>query len=354
MTKPTLLIIHGMGSHTPESFLQQFNATMESAFKLYPSLSTKSFADFVDVKSIGYNDLFEEYRSGTGNREQFDQMLQGLPTSTLKKLFGKILNLQGGLSDDEFFNTHWLDVLSYRYGTLGTKIQLRVAMEVADAIIKEQGFAQRVHLLGHSLGTAVLHDALAKAYGEPSEDVPDPLDVVTQKLGSLHFVANTSRLLQSFQKVKDSTVKPDPNGCTARYREYRHSLDPITRVKPFNPTGNRGWIIDFAWEQKFYQLLNLTTVTNQQGNTHSIEHYLYNPKTHLQIFQDVAGIELAEAEIRQGKMTYLSQSLQGVADKAETAFRKISISDTATVFEFVKAFKTLEEFVEKFGGQFDA
>ena len=65
-------------------------------------------------------------------------------------------------------------------------------------------------------------------------------------------------------------------------------------------------------------------------------------------------IELAEAEIRQGKMTYLSQSLQGVADKAETAFRKISISDTATVFEFVKAFKTLEEFVEKFGGQFDA
>ena len=353
MIKPTLLLIHGMGSHTPDSFRAQFDTTMEAVFKLYPSLSTKTFADYVDVKSIGYNDLFEDYRQGQDNKDRFNELLTSLPTSTLKRQFQKILNLQGSLADDQFFNTHWLDVLIYRFSTLGTNIQLRVAKAVTQAIIDEQGYAQRVHILGHSLGTSVLHDSLAKAYGEVTDDVPDPLSVVTQKLGSLHFVANTSRLLQSFQKVKDSSVKPDPKGCTNRYREYRHLLDPVARIKPFNPSGNGSWISGYAWVEEYYRLIPLTTVTNEHGDTHSIEHYLFNQKTHLQIFEDVGGIEIPEGEIKQGKMAYLSQSLQGVADKAEKAFKNISINDTATVFDFVKAVKTLEQFIEKLGGQYN-
>lgn len=353
MIKPTLLLIHGMGNHTPESFKGEFDSAMAQAFKLYPSLATRTFTEYADVEAIGYNNFFEDYRQGQSNKDHFNQLMTDLPTSSLKKLFQKILNMQGGLADDEFFNSHWLDVLIYRFTTLGTNIQLHVAKRIAQAIVDEQGFAQRVHVLGHSLGTSVLHDSLAKLYGNASTDLPDPLSVVTHKLGSLHFVANTSRLLESFIDVKDSVVKPDPNGCTNRYREYRHLLDPIARIKPFNPTGNGGWISDYAWEEKYYELHPLTTVTNEHGDTHNIEHYLYNPKAHLPLFTEVAGIELSEAEIGQGKMTYLSQSLQGVAEKAEKSFKNISISDTATVSDFVKAVKNLQAFVEKLGGNFN-
>lgn len=356
MTKPTLLIIHGMGNHTEQSFKEKFDSTMVDVFKLYPSLSTKTFADFVDVKAIPYNSFFEDYRKnydGSDNKEKFAQLMQKLPSVTATKIFKKILNLQSDIAGDDFFSSHWLDVLFYRFSTIGTPVQIAVAKAVNQAIQDEGGAARRVHVLGHSLGSAVLHDSLAKLYGESSNDFSDPLSPVTHKLGSLHFVANTSKLLQSFIDVKKSVVKPDHDGCTRRYREYRHSLDPIARVKPFDPTGNGGWIGHYPWEQGYYKLHKLTSVTNQHGNMHSIEHYLFNPKMHLQIFEDVAGIDLPETEISQGKNEFLQLTLQKVAEKAETAFSNISISDKATVAEFVKAYQTLKNFVEDLGGQLD-
>lgn len=356
MTKPTLLIIHGMGNHTEQSFKQQFDSAMADVFKLYPSLSTKAFADYVDVKAIPYNAFFEDYRNnfdGSDNKDKFANLMQGLPATTVTRIFKKILNLQSGIADDDFFSSHWLDVLFYRYSTIGTPVQIAVAKAVNQAIQDEDGAARRVHVLGHSLGCAVLHDSLAKLYGEPSDDFPNPLSPVDHKLGSLHFVANTSRLLQSFIDVKKSVVKPDHDGCTRRYREYRHSLDPIARIKPFDPTGNGGWISHYPWEQGYYKLKKLTSVTNQHGNMHSIEHYLFNPKTHLQIFEDVAGIDLSETEKSQGKNEFLQLTLKGVAEKAERAFSNISISDQATVAEFVKAYQALEKFVENLGGQLD-
>ncbi len=354
MSKPTLFLIHGMGNHTPESFKKQFNDTMYSVFKLYPSLSSQQFSKIVNVEAIGYNHHFENYRNNhAGNKDTFSTILESLPTKTLKNTFNQIINLQGSINDDEFFNSHWLDVLIYRFSTIGTNIQIDIANKIAEAIHAHSGYSQNVHMLSHSLGTAVLHDSLAKAYGEPSVDVPNPLNVVDHYLGSLHFVANTSRVLQSFIKVKDSRVKPGPEGCTRLYREYRHSLDPIARVKPFNPNGNGGWIGDYQWRKKHYQLQPLTSITNKHGNTHSIEHYLYNPKVHLKLIKEVAAITLPREEIEQAGMEYMSQTLKGVAEGAARAFKNISISDTATIVDYVKAYVALKTFVESLEGQLD-
>lgn len=356
MPKPTLLLVHGMGTHTEASFKKEFTDAMSQSFTLYPSLHNQSIDNLAHIKVVAYNDIFDEYREQQANEGKAlaQKLSDDFAAGATGALLTKVLKLQTAINDDEFFNTHWLDVILYRLSIYGTRVQQRIAKAVVDAIIEQNGHAERVHILAHSLGTAATHDALAKLYSQdPQINGVEPLSVVTHKLGSLHMVANTSRILQSFIKVKDSPVKPDPNGCVRLYREYRHILDPIPRIKSFNPTGNSGWIYDYGWVKGYYALHKLTSVTNAHGNTHSIQHYLFNPKTHLPLLQDAFGIVPSEDEKEQAKMQYLSMTLQKVAEQAEKKFKRISAKDIATIDDFLKAVDALKEFVEQLGGQFD-
>jgi hypothetical protein len=356
MPKPTVLLVHGMGSHTEASFLKEFTDVMEQVFALYPSLHQQSIEDFITIKVVAYNDIFDTYRQQQAL--QVSSLIQQLTQDALdgaEPSLSKVLKLQSQINDDEFFFTHWLDVILYRFTHYGTLVQQRIAKAVVDAVIQQQGHAERVHIMAHSLGTAATHDALSKLYSTSSSlDGIQPLDVVTHKLGSLHMIANTSRALESFVSVNNSPVKPDPNGCLRLYREYRHTLDPITRIKPFNPTGNSGWIYDYGWVKGYYALHLLTSVTHAQGNIHSMQHYLFNPKTHLPMLHDICGIVLNDDEKEQAKMRYLGMTLKAVAEQAEKAFIRISTKDIATITDFLKALQTLKSFIEKMGGQLDA
>jgi hypothetical protein len=345
-----------MGTHTQASFKKAFVDAMSQSFTLYPSLHNRSIDDLINIKVVAYNDIFEEYREqqASEGKALTQKLGDDFSVGAGGALIGKILKLQTTIDDDAFFNTHWLDVILYRLTIYGTRVQQRIAKAIVDAIVEQQGHAERVHILAHSLGTAATHDALAKLYSsEATLDGIQPLDVVTHKLGSLHMVANTSRVLESFIKVSRSPVKPDPSGCLRLYREYRHQLDPIARIKPFNPTGNSGWIYDYGWVKGYYALHLLTSVTNAQGNTHSLPHYLFNPKTHLPLLQDVCGIVPDDNEKEEAKMQYLSLTFKAVAEQAEKAFKRISTKEIASIEDFLKALQALKIFVEKMGGQLD-
>ena len=90
---------------------------------------------------------------------------RSISEEALRKAKLKLNNLQIALSnidDDDFFNTHWLDVFFYVFTEIGEHIRIRLGEQVADAVATVNGGASRVHLLGHSLGCAVIHDTLAK------------------------------------------------------------------------------------------------------------------------------------------------------------------------------------------------
>jgi len=357
MAKPKLILVHGMGQHTPASFKKEFNDACKEAFNLYSGFTNKSAEDYVELVPVGYNDIFDEQREAMAKRSKpvLDRLNQ-LPGmgDDLGKIAKEITSIEKMIDDEEFFKTHWLDVIFYRFTTLGENVRIRVGKAIAEAIATVNGGSSQVHVLGHSLGTAVVHDTLAKLYDDQYvlEDT-DNLGVVTHKLGSLHLVANTSRVLESFVNVDRSVVKPGQGGCTAKYIEYRHKLDPITWPRSFDPTDNGTWISNDSWFFKRYQLIQPTSVTNEHGNTHNIKHYVFNPLVHQELFKKVFGITMTDEQIQEGHENYVDKTLGGVADNLKTSIDKLKSKNLENVKGVIEAMKALKAFIEKLGGQYE-
>lgn len=359
MSKPKLIIVHGMGQHTKESFKKEFIDGCKWVFDLYPGYTGKSPEEYVEIIPVAYNDIFDEHREKMSNRATpILERLQSIPDmegSFLSDAANKITDIESEINDDDFFKTHWLDVLLYRFTTLGEVVRIRLASEISKAVGTVNGGGKQVHVLGHSLGTAVVHDCLAKLYDDDYKlgDLNNLSDVM-HKLGSVHMVANTSRVLESFVNVSTSIVKPGPGGCTFKYREYRHILDPITWPKSFNPTDNGGWISNDSWFFKRYDLLTPSSITNQHGNTHNIQHYLANPLVHQQLFKTVFDIALTDEQKLEGHDKFVGLTLASVAEDLQESLDDLKTINIENIKGLIKAANTLKDFVDRLGGQYHA
>lgn len=367
MSKPKLIVVHGMGQHTEASFKKEIVDGLAWAFKLYTKddgsgrFVGKSPEHYVDVIPVAYNDIFDNYRQKSADRNQpVRDRLKAIPNmkgSILTKAVKELTNAQSALNDDDFFKTHFLDVFFYRYTNLGELARIRVGKVISDTIGTVKGGIHRVHVLGHSLGTAVLHDSLAFLY--TNDDFikvgANKLSTSTHKLGSVHMVANVSRLLESTDivKVSDSVVKPDHDGCTFIYREYRHDLDPFTWPKPFDPKKEDGWIGNDKWIDRQYWLHHIDELTNKHGNTHSIGHYLANPAVHQDIMEHVFEIRLTKAEKDLGYKTFhAKKTLGGKAKDLKEHLKKTKSLNLDNIVDLILVGKELKDFVEGLGGQY--
>ncbi len=357
MSHPKLIIVHGMGQQSEDSFKDEFIKGCKWAFDLYPGFSGKSPEDYAEIVPVCYNDIFDQHRQRMANNALpvVDRLksIPGMGGDTLLEAVKELTNLESQFSNDKFFETHWLDVLFYRFTTLGEVVRIRLGKKIAHEIGVANGGSKNVHILAHSLGTAVTHDCLAKLY-KPEYKLGDlnNLSNKMHKLGSVHMVANTSRVLQSFINVDQSPVKPGDGGCTFFYREYRHLLDPITWPKSFNPTNNQGWITNKDWRSKRYQLVHPTSITNQHGNTHSIQHYLANPAVHLELFEKVFKIKLTAAQKKVGDDAFVSLTLKKVADDLQNSLENLKTLNIENVTGLIKAANTLKDFIEQLGGEY--
>lgn len=357
MAKPMLIIVHGMGQHTADSFKTEVIEGFKWAFNLYDDFAGKSPEKFVDIVPVAYNKFFDDFRQKMANEaKSISEHLEDLTgiDEMLEEALIELISFQASLGEDKFINTHWLDVFLYRFTTLGERVRIELGREVSHAVGSVFGGASRVHILGHSMGTALVHDCLAKLYNDNYKfgDL-DNLSIKSHKLGSVHMVANTSRALQSFVNVEDSIVKPGPNGCCRYYREYRHSLDPITWPKSFNPTDNGGWVSIEDWYFKRYELVRLTSVTNEHGNTHNVRHYLANPNVHRQLFKRVLGIKLTDEQITEGTLNYAEQTLAEVAKDLAESFEALKSMDLESIGGLIKSASAARDFVENLGGQYE-
>lgn len=358
MANPVLIIVHGMGKHTKESFKKEFIDGSCWALNLYSDYAGKSPNDYVDIVPISYNEIFDDHRDRVANQasplSERLQAIAGMKGTVLSKAIASLNNIDVEINNDEHFKTHWLDVLLYRFTTLGEVARIRLGAEISKAVGTVYGGAERVHVLGHSLGCAVVHDCLAKLYDKDYRlgDL-DNLSTRMHKLGSVHLVANTSRVLESFIKVNRSVVRPGPRGCTNYYREYRHSLDPITWAKPFNPTDNGNWISTSSMHYDLYKLLPTTSITNEHGNTHNIQHYLANPLVHQQLFERVFGIRFTAVQLEEGHQNYIQNTLSGVADNLQDSLEQLRELNLENVQGLIKSAMVLRDFVERLGGQYE-
>lgn len=273
-----LILIHGMGKHTAESFKKEIITALNNALSRYHSYSSIKFEEKVHVYSVSYDHIFEEQRkkmasSGNSLKEFINN---GLNNANILNYIEDLNDIEADMGNNDFIHTHALDVIFY-LTIIGERVRSYVAQEFL-GIKKKYSTTSEFHILAHSLGTAVIHDTLNKLYTK-EETTDTQLNISDHSIDSLWMIANVSDMITSISKLTnpyDSIVKPGGDGCVNKFNNVFHELDPITLkiFRRFDPPDNNSWITkdDYKLLYKKYK----TTKVNKL-NTHDVMGYLEDP-----------------------------------------------------------------------------
>ncbi|PTQ86728.1 hypothetical protein [Agitococcus lubricus] len=281
--KSVLIALHGMGTHTEDSLKKEIVDAANNALRRYPNYESRNIEDSVIIKPIEYNSIFEETRQKISNANQpISQFLKNHDKNLSPHFLSDIVNAEESLGQESNFNTHWLDVILYMTA-IGERVRHHVALKLLEIIKEATAQQQNIHLLGHSLGTSVLHDVLWKLYTGGVIDKSGKkhtLDATDNKLRSIWMFANVSVLVSRFSSISPhpltTIVKPgaNSNGCTEIFANIHHKYDPFTIPYAFKVSQNDGWIPPDIWQKDYIDIL---TEKITRTDTHSLGGYIEDP-----------------------------------------------------------------------------
>ena len=317
MTKPHLILIHGMGTHDEETFKKTVIEPLNKASEYFESID--KFEDMVKLHYIDYNSIFEDVRRKISETE-IDNLDTKFPNAP--SLIANINKFHGKFNNDSFFYTHWLDVLIYS-SFYKDAVQVRVAKQLLEAMREAIDEAADVHILCHSLGTAVMHDTLHKLY---INDI-DPsvgknlLSAGLNRIKSITMVANVSQLLEVGANPYTSVVKPGLSGICDFFLNCRHVLDPIPSIEKFDPGAH--WL-DFNTSE----FKNVSIRGVERANVHDLDHYLTNPRIFIPLFYYLfQGIIFTkQAEVDKAYAEHERTTVQGRFEKLREELGNASIT----------------------------
>jgi len=337
--KQVLILIHGMGDHTAESFQEQVVNASNNALKRYESYRDLQFEEKVHLYSIGYNHLFEDLR------QEFAESGSNLKVFIASKLgnvdlpgyINDLADMQADLSDDSFLYTHVLDVIFYL--TLkGEQVRLYVAEKIVEFIQAHQE-TTRINILAHSLGTAVMHDTLHKLYSEGFGN-GIRLDKTRQPVHTLWTFANVSEIitkLSGLTRPLDSVVKPGTGGCVGVFYNIFHRFDIFTlkQINRFDPRLADNWVSSFIYEDAYSRYI--TEKVNRK-NTHSIESYIEDPLVCHNFFNTLFNFTPSNDEKAVGDAAY--KNIQEEYENIEAFVQSVeSFDDLKGLVKLMKAYK---------------
>ncbi|HYC69887.1 MAG TPA: hypothetical protein VEB66_01690 [Opitutaceae bacterium] len=351
MKRKAIILVHGMGRHRapekaaakdgqpaalkPGAFGDEFLAALAENLAPFAAHKGKTLEELgYDLHEINYDAWFDEVRAALA--EQGKDMEKAIGAlggkfglSVPYGLVEKLTSLQAGFDSDKFFYTHWLDVIFYG-SLLGAKVRAVAAATIADVVSRYGG--ANVHLIAHSLGTAVAHDTLHVLYkAQLDDDMKErgvkPLNPITHQLASIWMFANVSRLVNSvtgFANPLASIVRPGDQGCATTFVNVRHKLDPFTWLACFDPANDDSWLPGPLYATAYS---NIVTDLVADPNTHSFTQYLRDPHVsvrlaRLLLFPKFAGTEqeIADAATARAKESLAGKYAQ-LEDALENAVR---------------------------------
>lgn len=355
-----ILLVHGMGKHTPPkdgkhgSFGQEFVDATTATLQQFSKHKQDTLEKHFDIHEFNYDAWFDQMRTGMADRaksmqERLAAVSQIYGASVPLDLVSRLTSLEAKFGNDEFFYTHWLDVIFY--GTmLGAKVRVDAGAKIAQ-LVEDYG-GSNVHVIAHSLGTAVTHDTLHLLYRrehDPDDRIPD-LSPVNHRLGSIWMFANVSRLVNSVSRLCDplgSVVKPGDDGCTGYFCNIRHKLDPFTWLARFDPRNNDQWVPGGIYNSAYG---NIGTSLIVEANTHSFPQYLQDPDVaeYLLPFLLFTKLKGTEAEWRALRTARTKLSLNGAYGSLEDSLKDAlqtpdSISGWVDFLDTAKKFKDAVE-----------
>ena len=341
--KQVLILLHGMGVHTSESFKKEVVDGANNALKRYASYKDINFNDKVHIRSISYDHLFENMRkemkeSGSGIQEFIKNKLGGV---NLPGYFDELLNIEASLGDDEFIYTHVLDVIFY-ISLLSESVRLYVCKKILE-VMSDYQETTSFNILAHSLGTAVAHDALDKLFTTgPSTNIE--LNVDEHKLRSIWLIANVSNIITHFSGLTgpyESLVKPGEGGCTVKLYNGFNRFDPFTLkvFKRFDPDNSNNWLEDAAFKFRYKRL---KTEKVSRANTHDIMGYLEDPVICHPFLNHFFDFKPDENEKATGDAAY--KNIQDEAEKINNHITAIETGDD--LIAFIKMIKSFQDYLK--------
>lgn len=273
-----LFLIHGMGKHE-EGWHEAVVEVLREVYGRYRVSKFVSFDDRFKIVPLGYDDVLRDLLAmWKGGGEEVGVLAEGVQAEQVESLVGWLREVD----PDELTWSHAADVLFYRLffdvrQTVRTTVARKIAEEISDLKANETW-----SMIAHSLGTAVAHDALDTLWtGQlPGDGAGTGLSAAQNKAQLVMMVANVSRVLETSPDVYESTVRPgdanDPASGCFHYLSTRHSLDPFTIPRRFDPVN---WPSPDSIEQGRYLPLRVWHL--HDANVHGFEHYLINPMVHV-------------------------------------------------------------------------
>ncbi|NOR57221.1 MAG: alpha/beta hydrolase, partial [Sulfurimonas sp.] len=192
---------------------------------------------------------------------------------------------------------------------------------------------KEIHILCHSLGTAVVHDTLAKLYRKDANIIDKIPDLIPGafNVNTLWTFANVSRmvnLLNGLENPMVSLVTTGPNGCTDYFFNIRHQLDPFT----WFITYNRVMDASRTYENEIVR----------KWNTHSFTEYVSDPLVTKRILNTFTNRvkqntpENLSACIAKHKDSTINEAVVQLTAAAQT-FQKKPISSFKDSFDAIQA-----------------
>ncbi len=330
-----VLLVHGMGTHAKGQMIKDFKKAISDRATGF-GISQAGLINTIDYREFNYSDYLDAVRKQFAENAQ--ARARGFAFLAGKgfdnELVGQLGSFEAKFDKDEFFYTHWLDVILYGTTYFGEKIRLDFIKKF-ESLRKSYG-EENLHVVFHSLGTAVVHDALAKYYRTDAnvfDNIPD-LPTGDFNFSSLWTFANVSRMVNILNGLTDpnhSTVVTGSEGCTEDFFNVRHQYDPFTWYKTY----------DRPMEHKTSFVPRII----RNINTHDFYEYVTEPKVARKILSLMYGKNITDSQFNLGVADFKNDSLtckaRELRDLVDSARNDASIDDLK------KAFGKYKEIVEE-------
>jgi hypothetical protein len=343
-----IFLIHGMGnfendwSKKGDPSLQD---QIRGLFAKYPRAAAH-VGEF-EIHEINYNQVFESWR------EKWKQLSQNASTAAtaLKITTGlakDLIKLADAPTGDNFLRTHILDVALYRFARPVTEeVMTAVQGQIGEVFEKpaKRGDPIEYSIIAHSLGTLVAYEAF-HAMMTGTHPLPP-----AARPSNVFLVANVAAALwQRGSRIYVPEMAPSlrfTDGWCFRLTNIGHRLDPVARLRPFDPPD--------AWFQpgkkdKTYLDVWLESGDIQRENIHSLTHYLSHPRVHVPLLRQLLHPTLiSDDELAQAVTEWDQRSDDILKQKVQDELGDLLLGLKPDLMEQLASWKSLRQILLRSG-----
>jgi hypothetical protein len=333
MSNHQVFIVHGMGNFENDIWAGNLKAQFRDLFGQYTKLRENNYVNGFDLHALNYSEVFEDYRQQWRNdaKKAADALLKSdwSERKLDRKAADQLVKLANGATGDDFWRTHVLDVVMYRYLPQITQtIRRSIEVQIKERLKSFGDDIPDYSIICHSLGTAVIYESFYAMINDspPLYQYFRPVNVF--------MVANVVKPLWNYggtcyptEMGPDSTNK----GFCNYFANFSHKLDPFSNFDRFDKPEAK-WFSPTAQQDERYLNVDLPAEDIQITNVHALEHYLSHPDVHVPILRCLTGSynNIPDTEHKKALVEWRAKSVKNKASGIATDTLKNYLIKSAT------------------------